>query len=295
MSHDALLVEPGSRVSLRDYDTGSTGKFTGKDEAAGKLAKDLLKLEELQSILYAQNQYAVLLVIQALDAAGKDSLIKHVMSGVNPQGVSVTSFKAPSTAELDHDFLWRHAVALPQRGMIGIFNRSYYEEVLVVRVHPEFLERERLPKKLMDGDLWSRRYEDINCFERYLTRNGVDVIKMFLHVSREEQKDRFLDRIDQPEKNWKFSADDLKERARWDDYTKAYEEMLTHTSTAWAPWYVIPADHKWYTRAAASEILIDRLGRLELDYPAITADHRKELEQARRELKNEGGRNHESS
>ncbi len=295
MSLDALSVEPGTKVSLKDYDTGFTGKFKGKEDAAGKLAKDLLKLEELQGILYAQNQYAVLLVIQALDAAGKDSLIKHVMSGVNPQGVSVVSFKAPSTSELDHDFLWRHAVALPQRGMIGIFNRSYYEEVLVVRVHPEYLQNERLPKKLLGDDLWKHRYEDINCFERYLTRNGVEVIKVFLHVSREEQKDRFLDRIDQPEKNWKFSPDDLKERARWDDYAKAYEEMLSHTSTAWAPWYVIPADHKWYTRAAVSEILIDRLNRLALDYPAITAVHRKELEQAREDLEHEGGKRHGGS
>lgn len=285
---DPFLIAPDSTVSLAGHDTGFTGTFRNKEDAASKLQKDLLALEELQTLLYAHDDYAVLVIIQAMDAAGKDSVIKHVMSGVNPQGVSVTSFKTPSSGELDHDFLWRHVTALPRRGMVGIFNRSYYEEVLIVRVHPEALERERLPASLRGDHLWKHRFEDINCFERYLTRNGIAVVKFFLHVSRKEQKKRFLERIDHPEKNWKFAAGDLEERARWPEYMKAYEEMLSRTSTAWAPWYVIPADHKWFTRAAVAGILVEQLRGLNLDPPPPAASRREELARAREQLEREG-------
>jgi PPK2 family polyphosphate:nucleotide phosphotransferase len=288
MSHDALLVEPGTTVSLKDYDTGFTGKFKGKDEAAEKLTKDLLKREELQNILYAQNQYAVLLVIQAMDAAGKDSLIKHVMSGVNPQGVSVVSFKAPSASELDHDFLWRHAVALPQRGMIGIFNRSYYEEVLVVRVHPELLEREKLPPELIGKKLWSQRLDDIHSFERHLWRNGTVVRKFYLNVSRQEQKKRFLERLEDPDKNWKFSDADLAERERWDDYMEVYEEAIRATATRRAPWYVVPADHKWFTRLIVAAAVADALEEMDVRYPRVDAAQRRRLARARRTLETQG-------
>jgi PPK2 family polyphosphate:nucleotide phosphotransferase len=284
MNHDDFIVRPDKAISLKDFDPGSTGKYGDKKEAAGKLEEDLKKLEELQGILYAQGLHSVLIIIQAMDAAGKDSVIKHVMSGVNPQGVAVTSFKVPSAEELRHDFLWRCVKALPERGMIGIFNRSYYEEVLVVRVHPEILEHEPIPLELKGKDIWKQRYEDINTFERHLTRNGTLVLKFFLHVSKDEQKKRFLERIDTPEKNWKFSAGDLKERALWGDYQKAYEDMVNHTSTEWAPWYVVPADHKWFTRMVIADVIAGTLKSIKLAYPSLSDEHKKELAAAREEL-----------
>jgi PPK2 family polyphosphate:nucleotide phosphotransferase len=239
----------------------------------------------LQDVLYAQDTYALLLIFQAMDAAGKDGIIKHIMSGVNPQGCQVYSFKTPSQEELDHDFLWRNMKALPERGRIGIFNRSYYEEVLIVRVHPEILDGQRLPKKeKKDTDLWKHRYEDINSVEQYLTRNGIVILKFFLNVSKKEQKKRFLERIDAPEKNWKFSFGDIKERERWNDYMDAYEDMLNATSTEWAPWYVIPADKKWFTRVAVADIVSNKLKSLNLRYPEISDTRRKELLEARKLL-----------
>ncbi|RPH36245.1 polyphosphate kinase 2 family protein, partial [bacterium] len=255
--------------------------------AAGKLEEDLRKLEELQGILYAQGLYTVLIILQAMDAAGKDSVIKHVMSGLNPQGVQVTSFKVPSAEELRHDFLWRCVKALPERGQIGIFNRSYYEEVLVVRVHPEILEHQPLPPELKGKEVWKHRYEDINTFERHLTRNGTLILKFFLHVSKGEQKKRFLERIDTPEKNWKFALGDLKERAFWEDYMKAYEDMVNYTSTEWAPWYVVPADHKWFTRMVIADVVANCLKSVKLAYPSLAEEHKKELAMARKELEKE--------
>jgi PPK2 family polyphosphate:nucleotide phosphotransferase len=223
-------------------------------------------------------------IFQALDAAGKDSTIKHVMSGVNPQGVQVSSFKVPSPQELDHDFLWRGVIRLPERGCIGIFNRSYYEEVLVVRVHPEILEGQRIPPELVDGRIWAQRYEDINAFERYLARNGFPILKFFLNVSKKEQKKRFLERLDEPEKNWKFSIGDVRERERWGAYRKAYQEAIAATSTPWAPWFVVPADHKWFTRLVVAGAIVAELEKLNLRYPKLDKAKRKELDAARREL-----------
>jgi PPK2 family polyphosphate:nucleotide phosphotransferase len=287
MNHDPFLVPPEKKMSLKDFDPDFTGRYSDKSEASEKLQKDVEDLEELQNVLYAQNSASVLLIFQAMDAAGKDSVIKHVMSGVNPQGVNVTSFKSPSSTELDHDYLWRHVLALPRRGMIGIFNRSYYEEVLVVRVHKEFLAGQKIPKDLVDDDIWRHRFEDINNFEKYLARNGTVVIKFFLHVSKKEQKKRFLERLETPEKNWKFSATDLKERAHWDEYMEAYEEMLGHTSTEWAPWYVIPADHKWFTRAVVADIIVRRMKELRLSYPTVPDDKKSDLMAAAKELESE--------
>ena len=244
-------------------------------------------------MLYAQDRWALLLAFQAMDAAGKDSTIKHVMSGVNPQGCQVYSFKAPSTEELDHDFLWRSTRCLPERGRIGIFNRSYYEEVLVVRVHKEILAGQRLPSRLVTPRIWDERFEDINAFERYLARNGVAVLKFFLHVSPEEQRKRFLERLEMPEKNWKFSAADLGERARWQDYMNAYEEMIRHTSTRHAPWFVVPADHKWFTRLVVAGAICDAMVGLDLAYPQVDAAKKAELEHLRTALEAEahaGGR-----
>jgi len=287
MNHDNFIVPPGKRIDLKDFDPGFSGKYNDKDDAAGKLEEDLGKLEELQGILYAQGLYSVLIILQAMDAAGKDSVIKHVMSGMNPQGVLVTSFKVPSAEEMRHDFLWRCVKALPERGEIGIFNRSYYEEVLVVRVHPEILVNQPLPPELKGKDVWTHRYESINAFERHLTRNGTLILKFFLHVSKEEQKKRFLERINKPEKNWKFSYGDLKGRAVWGEFMKAYEEMLNHTSTEWAPWYVVPADHKWFTRMVIADVITDCLKRVKLAYPELTEQHTKELSMARKELEQE--------
>ncbi|MBP1656093.1 MAG: Polyphosphate:AMP phosphotransferase [Bacteroidetes bacterium] len=281
MNIDKYRVESGKKVSLKDYDTRDTGSYKDKTDAAGDLQKDVEHLAELQDVLYAQNSRSLLLIFQAMDAAGKDSVIKHVMSGINPQGCQVFSFKSPSAEELDHDFLWRCLKALPERGRIGIFNRSYYEEVLVVRVHPEFLKGQRLPEKTMEDSIWKHRYEDINAVERYLERNGVTILKFFLHVSKKEQKERFLERIEMPEKNWKFSVADVKERGFWKDYMDAYEEMLEKTSTAWAPWYVIPADRKWYTRALVAEIINSALESMNLSYPVLSKAQKADLASAR--------------
>ena len=287
MKHDDFVVPPGKKVRLKDFDPGYTGKFHRKDEAEEKLGTDIGRLEEYQDVLYAQNTRALLIIFQALDAAGKDSTIKHVMSGVNPQGTEVYSFKTPSAEELDHDYLWRYHKRIPQRGRIGIFNRSYYEELLVVRVHPEFLSAEQLPPETVKKDIWKQRFEQINDFERYLIRNGVEVLKFFLNVSREEQRKRFLARLNTPEKNWKFSLSDVKERAHWDDYQKAFEVVFNHTSTKWAPWYVIPADHKWFTHIAVADIIVSKLKSLDLKYPTVSKEHLQELQVARELLENE--------
>jgi len=287
MKHDALIAPPGKKIRLKDFDPGYTGKYQSKDEAREKLEADTCRLAEYQDVLYAQNSYALLIIFQAMDAAGKDGTIKHVMSGVNPQGTQVFSFKAPSAEELDHDYLWRYHKAVPERGRIGIFNRSYYEELLVVRVHPEFLNTQQLPPETLKKDIWKRRFTEVNDFERYLVQNGVEVLKFFLNVSREEQRRRFLARLNTPEKNWKFSANDVKERACWNDYQQAFENVFNHTSTKWAPWYVIPADHKWFTHIAVSDIIISKLKSLHLKYPTLDKDRMQQLEKAKQLLENE--------
>jgi PPK2 family polyphosphate:nucleotide phosphotransferase len=288
MNHDRFLVPPGKRIRLKDYDPDYTGEFENKEQAETKLREDVLRLAKYQDVLYAQNTYALLIIFQALDASGKDSTIKHVMSGVDPQGCQVFSFKAPSAEELDHDYLWRSAKSLPERGRIGIFNRSYYEEVLVVRVHPEILNAQQLPSEAKHENIWQHRFEEINDFERYLNRNGIVVLKFFLHVSKDEQRKRFLKRINTPEKNWKFSLADVKERAHWDDYMAAYEDMFNHTSTEEAPWYIIPADKKWFMRTAVADVIITKLESLKLSYPTISEEHRKNLMKAKELLEQEG-------
>jgi PPK2 family polyphosphate:nucleotide phosphotransferase len=285
----AFQVGDGRRFRLSSIDPGDTRGFESKSNAQAHLARGIRLLRDLQEKLYAQDRWALLLIFQAMDAAGKDSTIKHVMSGVNPQGCQVYSFKAPSDEELDHDYMWRTTCRLPERGRIGIFNRSYYEEVLVVRVHPEILARERLPARLVTRDLWRERYEDINAFERYLTRNGTIVRKFFLHVSPEEQRERFLERLDEPEKNWKFSLVDVRERRHWADYMNAYEAMIRHTSTADAPWYVVPADHKWFTRLVVVSAILEALASLDLAFPTVESERLKELEAAGVALANEDG------
>ncbi|MEN8162172.1 MAG: polyphosphate kinase 2 family protein [Myxococcota bacterium] len=279
-------VTDGKRFRLRDVDPDDTAHLESEDaDRARKALRDGIdRLTELQSMLYAQDRWAVLLVFQAMDAAGKDGTIKHVMSGVNPQGVQVFSFKKPSAEELDHDYLWRCMRCLPERGRIGIFNRSYYEEVLVARVHPEILERQRLPAKLVRKSIWKERYEDIRNFERYLARNGVVIRKFFLHVSKGEQKRRFLARLDEPEKNWKFSHADVEERAHWKAYQRAYEDAIRATATPDAPWYVVPADHKWFTRVVVAAAVVDALAGLDLHYPRLGPAERKALAAARRKL-----------
>lgn len=274
-------VEDGKNFKLKDHDPADTGDLHSKEEAQALVEKGIARMAELQDKLYAQNSWGLLLVIQALDAAGKDSVIKHVMSGVNPQGCEVHSFKAPSTEELDHDYLWRTSKSLPSRGRIGIFNRSYYEEVLVVRVHPELLQQQKIPKKLITKDIWEQRFQDIQGFERYLSQNGIVVRKFFLYVSKGEQKKRFMERLDKPEKNWKFSAADVRERQYWDDYMKAYEEIIQHTSTKRSPWYVVPADHKWFTRAVVAAAVVETLESLDLAYPTVDPEKRKALQRAR--------------
>jgi len=281
MNLDQYMLTAGATVSLKDHDPGDTGNYKSKEDAAKDLQDDVDTLAELQDVLYAENSRALLLIFQAMDAAGKDGVIKHVMSGVNPQGCQVFSFKAPSAEELDHDYLWRCLKALPERGRIGIFNRSYYEEVLVVRVHPEYLQKQNIPTEEVKGGLWKKRYEDINAVEKYLSRNGTVILKFFLNVSRKLQKERFLDRINTPEKNWKFSAADVKERSYWKEYMGAYEEMLGGTSTAWAPWHVIPADHKWFTRVLVARIIIDKLQSLKLTYPRLTEQQQADLLKAK--------------
>jgi PPK2 family polyphosphate:nucleotide phosphotransferase len=283
-----LRVEPGRAVRLgEDFDPRYKAGFVKKKDGRELLQTGVDVLAEYQVRLAAQDVHAVLVCLQALDAGGKDGTIRHVMSGVNPQGVQVSSFKAPSAEELDHDYLWRYAQRLPARGDIGIFNRSHYEEVLVVRVHPEILDRQRLPPDARGGDIWARRYREINDWERYLTDNGITVVKLFLNLSKEEQRQRFLDRIDRPEKNWKFSANDVHERGFWDDYQEAFSEMLSATSTAWAPWYVIPADRKWFARICVAAVLADTLTRLDPQYPVLGEESRAQLQAARVELEQE--------
>ncbi len=279
-------VTDGKDFRLKDFDPGDTLDLGSQDKPRAKeaLVMGVEALAQLQDMLYAQDSWAVLLIFQAMDAAGKDGTIKHVMSGINPQGCEVTSFKAPSPEDLDHDYLWRCAKHLPARGHIGIFNRSYYEETLVVRVHPEMLERQKIPPELVGKDIWKERFKDIRGFERYLTRNGVVVRKFFLHVSKKEQRRRFLERLENPEKNWKFSASDLKEREFWDDYMEAYEDMIRHTATEDAPWYVVPADNKWFTRVVVAAAVVSTLGSLDLAYPKVGSEKLKALAAAKRAL-----------
>jgi PPK2 family polyphosphate:nucleotide phosphotransferase len=290
-----FLVTPGEAARIADRDPAATAdpEFADlaheerKERATDAIARGIAELSEAQELLWASDRYALLVVLQAMDAAGKDSVIKHVMSGVNPQGVQVVSFKQPSAEELDHDFLWRISNALPQRGRIGIFNRSHYEEVVALKVHPEWLEPQRLPPGERDERFWQERYEDINSFERHLDRNGTKVVKFFLNVSKAVQKERFLARLDKPGKEWKFNAADVAERARFDDYISAFEDALTATSTPWAPWYVVPADHWWLTQAVVAWVLAEKLGSLDLRWPAVSdADHAANLE-ARKALEAE--------
>lgn len=287
MHRKKLRVKPGSRVDLKDWPTRIEPLYRSKPHARDVLDKQIEALSTLQSKLYAGNRYALLLIFQAMDAAGKDSAIKHVMSGVNPQGCQVFSFKHPSTEELDHDFLWRTTRTLPERGRIGIFNRSYYEEVLIVRVHPELLSAEALPDPRRPEKIWTQRYGSINDFERHLWHNGTRIIKFFLHLSKEEQRQRFLKRIEEPEKNWKFSLDDLREREYWHEYMQAYEACLSATSSKHAPWYVVPADDKENARLMIADIIVGTLKEMDLTYPSVDAKHQKELQQARRRLTNE--------
>jgi PPK2 family polyphosphate:nucleotide phosphotransferase len=282
---DPLRVAPGKAIDLRrDFDPGATGSLDSKTEATERLAEGIELLVDYQDRLAAQDVYAVLLVLQGIDAAGKDGTVKHVMSGVNPQGVEVSAFKQPSAEELAHDFLWRYQVRLPPRGRIGIFNRSQYEEVIVVRVHPELLAAERLPEGMKSGQVWTHRYRQINDWEHHLADNGVKVVKVFLNLSKGEQARRFLNRIDDPAKNWKFSPADIRERNHWAEYQKAFEDMLNHTSTEWAPWYVVPADHKWFTRLATAAVLIRALAEIDPKYPKPAPGLASEMAAARDSL-----------
>jgi len=277
-------VEHGKKFRLKDHDPADTAKLHSQERAGELLAKGIARMAVLQDKLYAQDRWGLLLIFQAMDAAGKDSVIKHVMSGVNPQGCQVYSFKTPSTEELNHDYLWRNVKCLPERGRIGIFNRSYYEEVLVVRVHPELLANEKMPPALVTKSIWDDRFQDICSWERYLTHNGFVIRKFFLNVSKKEQKKRFLARLQQPEKNWKFSAADLHERERWDDYMNAYEDLIANTATPHSPWLVIPADNKWFTRLAVAAAIVDTLEDLDLSYPKLDPQKEKELEAAKKTL-----------
>ncbi len=288
MKIDKFRVAEGSNVNLKNHPTDYTGGYKDKTEAVADLEKNVRRLAELQGILYAENVHSLLIIFQAMDAAGKDGAIKHVMSGVNPQGCQVTSFKSPSTEDLEHDFLWRCQKALPQRGEIGIFNRSYYEEVLVVRVHPAILQGQMLPDKTKkDKGIWKKRFRDICDWEQHLEDNGTHVLKFFLNLSRDEQKRRFLERIDTPDKNWKFSPADSRERTYWDEYMKAYTEAMEATSNESSPWFIIPADKKWFTRLAVSEIIVKKLVSLDLKYPTVTKQHKEELLEAKRILESE--------
>ena len=285
MSWAAKLVKPyriddGKKFRLKDIDPADTGHLHSKEHAQKLLARGIVEMADQQDKIYAQDCWAVLLIFQAMDAAGKDGAIKHVMSGINPQGCQVYSFKSPSVEELNHDPLWRCVVRLPERGHIGIFNRSYYEEVLVVRVHPELLKNERLPPSVVTKHIWNLRFQGINNFEEYLTRSGVVIRKFFLHLSKKEQKQRFLERLERPQKNWKFSASDVREREYWDDYMNAYEDMIVHTATKHAPWYVVPADNKWFTRVIVAAAIVETLQDLKLQYPKVDAAKRKELKAA---------------
>jgi len=277
-------IDSGKHFRLKDFDPADTGHWHSKEHAERALQQGIARTGELEDKLYAQDNWAVLLIFQAMDAAGKDGAIKHVMSGINPQGCQVYSFKAPSEVEQQHDFLWRTTRVLPERGHIGIFNRSYYEEVLVVRVHSAILKSQRMPASLLDNRIWDQRFEDIRCFERHMTRSGTVIRKFFLNLSKKEQKQRFLARLDHPEKNWKFSAADIHERKYWEDYQDAYEDMIRNTSSAEAPWYVVPADNKWFTRLVVSTVLVDTLESLKLAYPKVDEAKRKELEAAKKVL-----------
>jgi PPK2 family polyphosphate:nucleotide phosphotransferase len=289
----AEFVEPfrvtsGKRFRLRDYGAGDTRGVASKQEAQEYLKRGVRELAAMQDKLYAQDQWGVLLIFQAMDAAGKDGAIKHVMSGINPQGCQVFAFKAPTSEELDHDFLWRTSKSLPERGRIGIFNRSYYEEVLVVRVHPEILEKQKLPRSLVSKRVWDERYEDIRAFERYLARQGFVILKFFLNVSKKAQKERFLERLERPEKNWKFSLADAKERGHWGDYMRAYQDAIRATASKHAPWYVVPADKKWFARLVVAGAIYDALAKLKLRYPEVGPEKKKELAAARAALLREG-------
>jgi PPK2 family polyphosphate:nucleotide phosphotransferase len=291
-------VLPGKKVNLRDYDScwvpkwvkkqeEKEGKKAVKEQALAILDENRQKLVTMQELLWASDSYSLLIILQGMDSAGKDGTISHVMSGVNPQGCQVTSFKIPTEEELNHDFLWRYAKVLPERGHIGIFNRSYYEDVLIVKVRPEVLEKTKLPPQLEDKNFWEHRYEDINLFERHLVRNGTIVLKFFLNISKIEQKQRLLKRLEDPDKNWKFSLTDLSERSKWDDYMDAYGEMLNNTSTEWAPWYIIPADKKWVAHSSVSEIIVSQIKSLDLKYPVLNPDQRAAFEKAKAELEKE--------
>jgi PPK2 family polyphosphate:nucleotide phosphotransferase len=277
-------VESGKHFRLKDFDPAESGHWRSKESAAEALQQGIVRTAELQDKLYASDSWSLLLIFQAMDAAGKDGIIKHVMSGINPQGCQVYSFKVPTETELQHDFLWRTTCSLPERGHIGIFNRSYYEEVLVVRVHPEILASQKTPASLVGKRVWEQRFEDIRCFERHMARSGTVIRKFFLNVSKKEQKNRFLARLDQPEKNWKFSAADIRERKYWDDYQTAYEDMIANTASEEAPWYVVPADNKWFTRMVVSTVLVDTLESLGLAYPKVDEEKKKELEAAKKIL-----------
>lgn len=281
-------VESGKHFRLKDFDPGDTRHWKSKEHGEEALLHGIARTAELQDMLYAQDNWAVLLIFQALDAAGKDGVIKHVMSGVNPQGCQVSTFKVPTETELQHDFLWRTSVHLPERGHIGIFNRSYYEEVLVLRVHPELLQNEKIPPSLVSKKIWDERFDNIRSFEQHMTRSGTVIRKFFLHLSKKEQKRRFLARLEEPEKNWKFSAADIHERKYWDDYQDAYEDMIRNTATEDAPWYVVPADNKWFTRLVVSMVLVDTLESLNLSYPKVDPGKRKELEAAKKLLLSKG-------
>jgi PPK2 family polyphosphate:nucleotide phosphotransferase len=289
MKLDRFMVPAGGKgFALEKCSTRDTTGVADKGEGKKLLKESIKKLAEIQDVLYAHDRYGILLIFQAMDAAGKDGTIKHVMSGVNPQGCQVFSFKSPSSEELDHDFMWRTMKCMPERGRIGIFNRSYYEEVLVVRIHPTFLDAEKLPEECRDNGIWKARFEDINNIERYLVRNGIIPIKFFLNVSRDEQLKRFIKRCDDPTKNWKFSSADARERKLWGKYMHAYEDMLRNTSTKHAPWYVVPADNKWYTRVVVSEIITQRLKKLDLHYPKVTDEQRAKLQEVREQLISDG-------
>jgi PPK2 family polyphosphate:nucleotide phosphotransferase len=298
MNAEDFKVKLGEKVSLKDYDTAwipkwaqkqeeKEGKKAVKEQALGLLRENKQKLIELQQLFWASGTYSMLIILQGMDAAGKDGTIKHVMSGVNPQGCQVTSFKTPTEEELGHDFLWRHYKALPERGCIGIFNRSYYEDVLIVKVRPEVFEKLKLSADLEGKQFWNERYEDINMFERHLVRNGTIVLKFFLNISKEKQKQRLLKRLDDPDKNWKFSLTDLSERSKWKDYMEAYEDVLNQTNTEWAPWYVIPADRKWVAHALVSEAIVTQIKGLKLTYPVVSPEMREALEKAKVELQKE--------
>ncbi len=284
MDINNFLVKPDSNFLLANIDPASTPGIRSKKSAQEKLESDIESLSKLQSMLYAQDNYSLLVIFQAMDTAGKDSAIKHVLTGVNPQGVEVHNFRVPSAEELEHDFMWRAMNVLPGRGRIGIFNRSCYEEVLTVRVHPKLLANEKLPKSVRNKDIWNERYEDINAIEKYLTHNGIRIVKFHLAISKEEQRKRLLARIDEQDKNYKISTADIHERTFWNDYMAAYEEMLRHTSTIYAPWYVIPSDHKWYTRIAVADILVKTLQSLQLEFPKTTKEKLREIERAKRLL-----------